>query len=80
MVSLSAFVGVTALAIVGLCNTVGSYCCGVLGSRFRKKRVLGVIFAFRAVVIAIYVSLPVTPLSTCMLAMASGFTGLALCR
>lgn len=73
---LPASVAVTALAIVGLCNTVGSYGCGVLGSRFRKKRVLSWIFVFRAVVIAIYVALPVTPLSTYMLAMAIGLTWL----
>lgn len=29
---LTATVGVTALAIVGLCNTIGSYACGMLGT------------------------------------------------
>ncbi|MEO5845976.1 MAG: MFS transporter [Caldimonas sp.] len=69
-------VGVTALALVGLCNVVGSYGCGLLGGHFRKKHVLGWIFAVRAVVIAAYISVPVTPLTTYALAMTIGFTWL----
>jgi predicted MFS family arabinose efflux permease len=73
---LSASVGVTALAIVGLCNTVGSYVCGMLGTRFRKPLVLAAIYVFRAAVIAVYVALPITPLSTYVLATAIGLTWL----
>ena len=73
---LPASVGVTALAIVGLCNTVGSYCCGVLGSRYRKKRVLAGIYLLRAAVIGAYVLVPVTPLSTYALATTIGLTWL----
>jgi predicted MFS family arabinose efflux permease len=67
---------VTALAIVGLCNTVGSYFCGVLGSRFRKKHVLAAIYLLRAVAIGAYVLLPVTPMSTYALATVIGMTWL----
>ena len=73
---LPASVGVTALAIVGLCNTVGSYFCGVLGSRFRKKHVLAAIYLLRAVAIGAYVLLPVTPMSTYALATVIGMTWL----
>ena len=73
---LPASVGVTALAIVGLCNTVGSYCCGVLGSRFRKKHVLAAIYLLRALAIGAYVLLPVTPASTYALATVVGMTWL----
>ena len=73
---LPASVAVTALAIVGLCNTVGSYCCGVLGSRFRKKRLLAGIYLLRAAAISAYVLLPVTPLSTYALATVVGMTWL----
>ena len=51
-------VGVTALAIVGLCNTVGSYACGMLGTWYRKKYVLTGIYLLRTVVIALYLTLP----------------------
>jgi predicted MFS family arabinose efflux permease len=73
---LPASVGVTALAIVGLCNTVGSYFCGVLGSRFRKKRILAGIYLLRAAAIGAYVLLPVTALSTYALAAIIGVTWL----
>jgi len=73
---LPASVGVTALAIVGLCNTVGSYCCGMLGSRFRKKHVLAAIYLLRALAIGAYVLLPVTPASTYALATVVGMTWL----
>jgi predicted MFS family arabinose efflux permease len=73
---LSSSVGVTALAIVGLCNTVGSYCCGLLGSRFRKKHVLAGIYLLRAAAISAYVLVPVTPMSTYALATVIGITWL----
>jgi predicted MFS family arabinose efflux permease len=73
---LPASVGVNALAIVGLCNTIGSYCCGVLGSRFRKKRLLAGIYLLRAAAIGAYVLVPVTPMSTYALATVIGMTWL----
>jgi predicted MFS family arabinose efflux permease len=73
---LSASVGVAALAIVGLCNTVGSYACGMLGTWYRKKHVLTGIYVVRTVIIALYVAVPVTPWSTYVLAAVLGFTWL----
>jgi len=73
---LPASVGVNALAIVGLCNTIGSYCCGVLGGRFRKKRLLAGIYLLRAAAIGAYVLVPVTPMSTYALATVIGMTWL----
>lgn len=69
-------VAVTALALVGLCNVIGSYGCGLLGTRFPKNRILAVIFAFRAIVIAGFMAFPVTPLSMYVLAIAVGVTWL----
>ncbi|MEP7276463.1 MAG: MFS transporter [Betaproteobacteria bacterium] len=73
---LSATVGVTALAIVGLCNTVGSFGCGMLGARYRKKYVLTVIFALRAVALVLYLTLPLTAWSTYVFAAVFGLTWL----
>jgi predicted MFS family arabinose efflux permease len=73
---LSLSVGVTALAIVGLCNTIGSYGCGMLGTWYRKKYVLTGIYLLRTVVIALYLALPVTPSSTYALAAVLGLTWL----
>jgi predicted MFS family arabinose efflux permease len=38
------------LTIVGLCNMVGTYACGVLGERYPKKSVLSVIYLLRAMI------------------------------
>ena len=73
---LTATVGVTALAIVGLCNTIGSYACGMLGTWYRKKHVLTAIYLLRAVIITLYVAVPVTPWSTYVLAAVLGLTWL----
>jgi MFS family permease len=73
---LSATAGVMALAVIGLCNTVGTYLCGYLGGRFSKKRLLAYIFLLRAVAITGYVLLPVTTASTLTLAAIVGFTWL----
>jgi len=69
-------VGVTALAIVGLCNTIGSYVCGMLGTWYRKKHVLTGIYLLRTVVLTLYLALPVTPWSTYGLAATLGLTWL----
>jgi hypothetical protein len=51
---------------------VGSYSAGVIGGRFSKKYLLSMIYLGRAVVIALYVMLPVTGLSTLAFAGAMG--------
>ena len=73
---LSLSVGVTALAIVGLCNTIGSYGCGMLGTWYRKKYVLTGIYLLRTVILTLYLALPVTPWSTYVLAAVLGLTWL----
>jgi predicted MFS family arabinose efflux permease len=73
---LAATVGVTALAIVGLCNTIGSYGCGMLGTHFRKKYVLSVIFMLRTAMLVAYLALPVTPWTTYVFAAIFGLTWL----
>ena len=55
--------GMTALALIGLFNIVGSLGAGWLGSRWSKKYLLSGIYVTRAAVIAILVAFPLTPLS-----------------
>jgi MFS family permease len=52
-----------ALALIGLCNIFGSFAAGYLGARFSKKYVLSSIYFLRAVVIGLFLLLPVSPLS-----------------
>jgi predicted MFS family arabinose efflux permease len=46
----SAFVGATALSVIGLFNIIGGIAAGALGARFRKKYVLSSIYLARAVI------------------------------
>jgi predicted MFS family arabinose efflux permease len=52
--------GAVVLALVGLFNIAGSYVAGVLGGRMSKPAILVGIYGLRAVVIAIFLALPVT--------------------
>lgn len=62
----------TGLALIGLFNVFGSLLVGVLGQRFSYTKLLAGIYGMRAVVIATYVLLPITPTSTIVFAMAMG--------
>ena len=53
--------GMTALALIGLFNIVGTLSAGYLGGRFSKKYLLSTIYSIRAVLIAMLVFLPLTP-------------------
>ncbi len=70
-------VAVTALALIGLFNIVGTYSTGWLGSRMPKKNILSFIYFGRAVVIALFVFLPLTPLSVYLFAVGLGLLWLS---
>jgi predicted MFS family arabinose efflux permease len=57
---LSANVGMTAVALIGLFNIFGSFLFGWAGGRGSKKDLLVVIYAARAVAILIFMMLPLT--------------------
>ena len=67
----------TGLALIGLFNVAGSLIVGVLGQRMRFTTVLAWIYGLRAVVIAIYVIVPLTAASTIAFSMAIGLLWLA---
>ena len=56
-----AHVAVTALALIGLFNIVGTYTTGWLGSRMPKRYILSAIYFGRSVVIALFFLLPLSP-------------------
>ncbi|MCU0989783.1 MAG: MFS transporter [Xanthomonadales bacterium] len=74
---LSARVGATALALIGLFNIFGSYLAGYLGGILRKPPLLGAIYGLRSVVIVLYLLFPITPASTYLFAAAMGFLWLS---
>ena len=64
--------GMTALALIGLFNIVGTLSAGYLGGRFSKKYLLSTIYSVRAVLIAMLVFLPVTPFNLYVFACGIG--------
>ncbi|MEN9376581.1 MAG: hypothetical protein RL710_1738, partial [Pseudomonadota bacterium] len=65
-------VGSTALALVGLFNVLGSYLFGWLGGMYSKRVLLGGIYVLRSLIIAVYFSMPPSPMSTLVFAAAMG--------
>jgi predicted MFS family arabinose efflux permease len=71
-------VGAQALALIGLCNTIGTYIFGLLGARYSQKHLLALIYGTRTVFIAIFLLVPVTATTTLIFAAAMGFLWLGV--
>ena len=52
-----------ALALIGLFNVFGTYAAGALGQRLAKKNILAFIYLARAVVISVFLLVPLSPMS-----------------
>ena len=65
------------LAIIGLANIFGSLYAGSCVARYRSKYVLALMYASRAVLIALYLMAPRTELTFYLFAAGLGFTWLA---
>lgn len=74
---LPATVGTTVLALVGLFNIFGTYTAGWLGGRMSKPRLLTGLYLARAVVIGVFLWLPVTTTTAYAFGMAMGFLWLS---
>jgi predicted MFS family arabinose efflux permease len=70
-------VAASSLMLIGLFNVAGSLCAGWLGQRYRMKYLLALIYASRALIVAVYVLMPKTALNVYLFAGALGFTWLA---
>ena len=73
----TAHVSAASLAIIGLFNIGGSLFAGHLGSRYRMKYILAVMYGSRAVMIALYLLAPKTVWTFYIFAAFLGFTWLA---
>ncbi|KAF1019715.1 MAG: hypothetical protein GAK30_02948 [Paracidovorax wautersii] len=65
------------LALIGLFNVLGSYLAGSLGQRLAKTRILAFIYAARAVAIAVFLLVPLSPLSVYVFSAVMGFLWLS---
>jgi MFS family permease len=66
-------VGMMALALIGLFNIFGSYLWGWLGQHYTKKYVLSALYFIRALVFALFLVLPLSPLTVYGFSAAIGF-------
>jgi MFS family permease len=69
--------GMMALALIGFFNIFGTYAGGWLGGRISKKYILSSLYLGRAVAIAIFLLLPITPASVYVFAATLGLLWLA---
>src|SRR5205809_1554144 len=69
---LAPHVAVTALALIGLFNIVGTYATGWLGAKMPKRYILSFIYFARATVIALFVLLPLSAWTAYAFAIALG--------
>jgi MFS family permease len=73
---MSAQQGMTALAVIGLFNIVGSYGAGALGGRYSKKLLLAGMYIVRALAIGLFLAAPLSAASTYFFAAVMGLTWL----
>lgn len=66
-----------ALALIGLFNVFGTYAAGALGQRLAKRHILSFIYFARAVVIAIFLIVPLSPMSVYVFASVMGLLWLS---
>ena len=71
-------VGASALALIGLFNTIGTYMFGLLGARYSQKHLLALIYLLRTFFIVVFLLVPVSAASTLVFAAAMGFLWLGV--
>ena len=70
-------VATVALALIGLFNVFGTYAAGVLGQRMAKRHILAFIYLARAVVIVIFLLVPLSPWSVYVFSAVMGLLWLS---
>ena len=66
-----------ALALVGLFNVFGTYIAGSLGQRISKAKILSFIYFARAVIVAVFILAPLSPISVYIFASLMGLLWLS---
>ncbi|MEO8243975.1 MAG: MFS transporter [bacterium] len=69
--------GAIAISLIGLFNIMGSISAGWLGKRYTKKYLLAGIYTGRTIVSALFIMMPITPLSVVLFSAAMGAMWLA---
>lgn len=71
-------VGAQAIALIGICNAVGTLTAGYCSQRWGNRNVLAAIYLLRTMSIAVFFTLPVSVESTLLFAAAMGFLWLSV--
>lgn len=69
--------GAVSIALIGASNVGGTLLAGWLGNRFSKKYLLAAIYTGRTVVAAVFILMPITPLSVIIFSVVMGSLWLA---
>lgn len=72
-----AIVGAWSISLIGLCNVIGSYYSGTLCGKRPMRKILAAIYLGRALVIALFLVLPISQTSILLFSAAMGFLWLA---
>ncbi|MFQ5936594.1 MAG: MFS transporter [Acidiferrobacterales bacterium] len=70
--AISPMVAAVSLALIGFFNMIGTYLWGLFGDRYRKKYLLSVLYLARAIVIALFIYVPVSSVSAVVFGAAVG--------
>ena len=71
-------VSATALGLIGLFNTIGTYTFGLLGARYSQKHLLALIYLLRTLFIVAFLLAPISAASTLVFAAAMGMLWLGV--
>jgi MFS family permease len=66
-----------ALALIGLCNVFGTYLAGSLGQKLARRKILAFIYFARALVIAVFLWAPLSPMSVYLFSAVMGLLWLS---
>lgn len=70
-------VAATSLALIGLCNIIGTYTTGLLGQRLPKRHILSFIYAARSLAIVAFLALPLSAMSVYVFSAVMGLLWLS---
>ena len=73
----TAALGAVAISMIGLSNIIGTLCAGYLGKRYSKKYLLAGIYTGRTIIAAVFIMMPITPVSVIVFSFSMGLLWLA---
>jgi MFS family permease len=74
---ISQWLAAASIAIVGIFNVIGSYSAGIIGGKYRKRYSLAMIYLLRSIVVTLFITSPITPLSTVLFTASLGLLWLS---